>query len=404
VEGFCSEYLKLLISVNRISPSGNKMQKIIQTLFSILLLILTVSSPAQDSLGFKGQISTWILYNGGNELPVYLGGRYIPQLNYNLDLKNNKKIDFEASLNINGSAGFNPFDTLSSDGMLKPYRLWARYSSRQLEVRVGLQKINFGSASLLRPLMWFDQVDPRDPLKLTDGVWGVLGRYYFLNNANIWLWMLYGNNKPKGWEFSGSRGDIPEIGGRVQLPVPGGEAGLSYHHRVADTRNLNDPSFHYDAAPENRVGFDLKLDLLVGLWLEGSWVNNRKDLGVMTNQEIFNAGTDYTFGIGNGLYLIFEQLFASYDEKAFDFHDPNSFSLLSLSYPVSPFDNLSAIVYWDWKNKSLYNFLNWQKQFNRITFYLMGYWNPEDYRIPAQGNEMNLYAGKGVQIMFVLNH
>ena len=209
---------------------------------------------------------------------------------------------------------------------------------------------------------------------------------------------------PRVGNFQDRIENIPEIGGRVQLPLPGGEAGLSYHHRIADTRNLNDPAFRYDEAPENRIGFDMKLDLVVGLWLEGSWVNNTKDLGMMTNQEIFNAGTDYTFGIGNGLYLIFEQLLASYDEKAFDFQDPNSFSLLSLSYPVSLFDNLSAIVYYDWKNRSIYNFLNWQKQFNRITLYLMGYWNPGDYRIPSLGGEKNLYAGKGVQIMFVLNH
>jgi hypothetical protein len=380
------------------------MQKHINLFFSVLCTILSVTSAAQDSLSFKGQASAWILYNGGNELPVYLGGRYIPQLNYNLDLKHDHILDFEASLNLNGHAGFNFSDSLKTYGQMKPYRLWGRYSTRQLEVRVGLQKINFGSASLLRPLMWFDQVDPRDPLKLTDGVWGALGRYYFLNNANIWLWILYGNSKPKGWEFSGTNSNYPELGGRIQLPVPGGEAGLSYHHRIADTRNLIDPVLQYSEAPENRIGFDIKLDMVAGLWLEGSWVSNKKDLGMLTNQETFNAGLDYTFGIGNGLYLIFEQLFASYDDEAFSFRNTNSFSLLSLSYPVGLFDNLSAIVYYDWKNKTIYNFLNWQKQFNRITLYLMGYWNPEDYKIPTQGSDENLYAGKGIQIMLVLNH
>jgi len=54
-----------------------------------------------------------------------------------------------------------------------------------------LQKINFGSATLFRLLMWFDRIDPRDPLKLTDGVYGLLLRYYFHNNTNIWLWGLY---------------------------------------------------------------------------------------------------------------------------------------------------------------------------------------------------------------------
>jgi hypothetical protein len=345
-----------------------------------------------------------MLYNRSNDLPVYLGGRYIPQLNYEVLLNNNHKIDFEASANIYGSAGLNPFDSLKADGKLKPYRLWARYSSQQFELRAGLQKINFGSASLLRPLMWFDQVDPRDPLKLTDGVWGVLARFYLLNNANIWLWGLYGNNNPRGWDIAGTNKHFPEVGGRIQIPVPAGEAGISYHHRIADTRNLGELISPFSEVPENRLGFDIKLDLVVGLWLEGSWVKRNKDMGMFTNQEILNAGTDYTFGIGNGLYVIFEQLLAANDDKPFNFQNNTSFSLLSLSYPVGIFDNISGIVYFDWKNKNAYNFLNWQKQFNNITLYLMGYWNPENYIIPTQGSDQNLFAGRGIQIMLVWNH
>ena len=369
-----------------------------------LLLVLSVKCHAQDSLSIKGQLSAWMLYNRSNEFPVYMGGRYIPQLNYDFGLKHDHKIDFEASLNINGNAGLNMSDPARLKGQLKPYRLWARYSSRQFEVRLGLQKINFGSASLLRPLMWFDQVDPRDPLKLTDGVWGVLGRYYFLNNANIWLWGLYGNDKPKGWEFSGTNRSYPELGGRIQLPIPSGEAGLSYHHRIADMRNLSQPSIRYSEATENRIGFDIKLDLVVGLWFEGSWVNNSKNPGILTNQELLNTGIDYTFGIGKGLYLIFEQLLAANDAEPFAFQNTNSFSLFSLSYPVGIFDNINTIVYYDWESKSSYNFINWQKQFNNVTFYLMGYWNPANYKIPAQGMDKNLFAGRGFQIMFVLNH
>jgi hypothetical protein len=373
--------------------------------FSIFLF--TVSSAtciAQDSLSIKGQLSAWMLINGKNELPVFVGGRYIPQMNYEYALKNEHKFDFEGSVNINGSVGVNPFDSISSSGRIKPYRFWVRYSTRQFEIRAGLQKINFGSASLLRPLMWFDQVDPRDPLKLTDGVWGVLGRYYFLNNANIWLWGLYGNNKPKGWELTGTKEHYPEAGGRIQIPVPSGEAAISYHYRITDTRNAGELFPQFEKVQENRIGFDIKLDMVAGLWLEGSWVTRNKDLGIFTNQELLNAGADYTFGIGNGLYVIFEQLLAASDEKPFAFQNTASFSLLSLSYPIGLFDNISGIVYYDWKNKNTYNFINWQKQFKNITLYLMGYWNPQKYNIPTQGSDQNLYAGKGIQVMVVLNH
>jgi hypothetical protein len=335
---------------------------------------------------------------------LYLGARYIPRLNYSLPAGNDNKIDFEVSLNINGNSGFNKFDSISSFGQLKPYRLWFRYSSDQFEIRGGLQKINFGSASLLRPLMWFDQVDPRDPLKLTDGVWGVLGRYYFLNNVNVWLWGLYGNDKPKGWENVGTLPKHPEFGGRIQVPVPKGEAALSYHYRTANTGNLEGIDPAISEAAENRIGLDFKLDMVTGLWFEGTWATKNKPVGIYTNQEIFNAGIDYTFNFGKGLYVIYEQLLASADENPFQFQNSTLFSLVSLSYPIGMFDNIGGIVYYDWTNNSIYNFINWQKQFNNITFYIMGFWNPENYRIPVQGGEQNLYAGKGIQVMFVWNH
>jgi len=247
-------------------------------------------------------------------------------------------------------------------------------------------------------------VDPRDPLGLTDGVWGGLFRYYFLNNANLWFWSLYGNKNPRGWDFAATHRDIPEFGGRFQSPIPEGEAAISFHHRVSDTRGVNPAIPEFDKVRENRIGFDVKVDLVVGAWLEGSWVNNSEDLDMFSNQEIFSAGIDYTFGVGNGIYAIFEQLLASYDEKAFVFESTNTFSLLSLSYPLGLFSNIQGIVYFDWDHTSLYNFINLHRDFSHFSLYLMAYWNPEDYRIPTQEIEQNLYAGKGIQIMFVLNH
>jgi hypothetical protein len=332
-----------------------------------------------------------------------LGGRYIPAVNYSIKLPKQKMIDFEASANIFGTFGFHPFDTSAADGQIKPYRAWARYSSRQFEFRLGLQKINFGSAAILRPLMWFDQIDPRDPLQLTDGVWAALGRYYFLNNANLWIWCLYGNKNPKGWDFAKTNSKYPEFGGRVQVPVPRGEVALSYHYRIADTRGLQNINA-YSEAPENRVGLDGKLNLGFGLWFEGSWIGNTMDLGKYTNQEIFNIGADNTFRIGNGLNVVIEQLFASYDETAFSFSNKVMFTGSSISYPVGIFDNLSGIIYYDWTNSSLYNFVNWKRQFDKITFYLMAYWNPEVYLIPLRSGDTNFYAGKGIQVMFVYNH
>jgi hypothetical protein len=372
--------------------------------FLLLLVALTSNVTAQDSLNFKGQLSLWSNYNPAGNLDLWFGGSYIPQMNYNIRLPDNKLIDFEVSAKLSASAGMNPFDTINASALLKPYRGWIRYSTSNFELRLGLQKINFGSASILRPLMWFDQLDPRDPLQLTDGVWALLCRYYFLNNANLWIWGLYGNKKPRGWEMAGTNKKYPEFGGRVQYPVSKGEVALSYHHRVDDTRGLDTSITAYPKIAENRVGIDGKWDLGIGLWFEGSWTGKGKNLGKYTNNEIVNIGADYTFGLGNGINIIVEQLISSYDEKAFSFSNVLSFTGLSASYPVGLFNNISAIVFYDWGNNSLYNFINWRRQLDKFSLYLMAYWNPENYRMPQFGTKEVLFAGKGIQIMLAINH
>lgn len=368
------------------------------------MTILSYSVNAQDTIRFSGQLSSFTDIHSGSRLPLLAGGRYIPQLN--ISHRNSKKrlFDTELSLNMYGSAGIHPFDSASFSGKIKPYRMWIRYSSDQFELRLGLQKISFGSAMILRPLMWFDQPDPRDPLKLTDGVWGMLARYYFLNNTNIWIWGLYGNNKPRGWESVPNNKEIPEFGGRIQVPVPGGEAAVSFNHRVADNRGMSYFSNFFEKIPEDRIGFDAKWNLKVGLWVEGSWTRKAKDLEMFTNQEIIDAGIDYTFNFGNGLYAAYEQLLFSDDQKAFAFKNNTSFSLLSVNYPVGLFDRISGIVFYNRKGNNLYKFVSWQKQFDRIMFYIMAYWNPEANLLPAMSSGSGAFSGKGIQLMFVFNH
>jgi len=41
----------------------------------------------------------------------------------------------------------------------------------------------------------------------------------------------------------------------------------------------------------------MKYDLRVGLWFEGSFTSKTRNLGILTNQLILNAGIDYTFNL-----------------------------------------------------------------------------------------------------------
>jgi hypothetical protein len=148
--------------------------------------------------------------------------------------------------------------------------------------------------------MWFDHLDPRDPLQLTDGVYGLLGRYYFQNNANAWFWVLWGNDKVRGWETIPTFRKIPEFGGRMQLPVPKGEVAVSYHHRTADLTGLFNPpvlkgSVHY---PEDKIGLDGKWDIGPGIWAEYSLTHSAPDTAYFQSwTKLFTLGIDYTFSI-----------------------------------------------------------------------------------------------------------
>ncbi len=374
--------------------------------FTGILLFTGFTSVAQihDTLSFRGQLSGWGNFNPSLELPCRLGARYIPQINYGRHPIKGNPLDFEASVNLQYNVGFSPFDTISSEMLLKPYRIWARYSKDRLEVRAGLQKINFGSATMLRPLMWFDKMDPRDPLQLTDGVYGILGRYYFLNNGNIWLWGLWGNKDPKTWEVGKTLQKIPEAGGRFQYPVPRGEAAVSYHFRLSDTRLTSPGVIPRKEVPEHRVGMDGKWDIGPGIWLEGSLISKTKDIGSLTNQVILTGGTDFTFSLGNGLTLMIEHLVFIYNRKLSALSNDFHFSALSLSYPIGLFDHLNGMMFFDWHEHQTYSFLSWKKQFKHISLYAMAYWNPSEYQLPQMTGNNYFFGGKGLQLMVVYTH
>lgn len=354
-----------------------------------------------DELSFKMQLSAFANYNPSNTMDLGTGVRAIPQINYELDFDNSTMLDFEGSLNAYTNADFLLFDSTSVDGKIKPYRIWGRYSTEQLEVRVGLQKIDFGQASMLRPLRWFDSVDPRDPLGITDGIYGALARYYFLDNTNIWLWGLYGNEGIKGLEFFETHSGAVEFGGRVQSPFLTGEVGLSYHHRETDIGTETSPM----TSAENRVGFDARWDLIVGAYVESAWMYQGKDAGVLNHQELLTLGVDYTFGLGVGLYTVVEHMMMATGEEAFQFDNSINMTAMQMSYPIGMFDNIGTIIYYDWMNDDVYTFVNWFRQYDKMTFYLMAYWNPENtpLAIPGMSTTENLMSGRGVQAMVVFN-
>ena len=367
------------------------------------ILIFSGNIHALES-DIRGQLSSWTIENRNeNGWENNTGLRYIPLLNLTHPLNEDASIDSELSINSFLTTDEN---NEGKHGDIDIYRMWIRFASSQFEIRAGLQKINFGPAMLLRALMWFDRMDPRDPLQLTKGVYALLGRYYFLNNANLWVWGLLGNDETKGWETFPSDKDRAEFGGRVQMPLYNGEIAFTYHHREMDLRNqvFPVPVSSEDNIPENRFALDGKWDVGIGLWFEAVLIHQDLDISPLRYERLINLGMDYTFDLGDGLNVIGEYFTIGTSDDLFDSGEEISFSAVSVNYPLSLLDNITAMVYYNWDNQEWYRFVRWQRQYDNWSIYLMGFWNPEEFQIYQNREENNLFSGKGFQLMIVFNH
>jgi len=353
--------------------------------------------------------------------------RAIPEIKFTLVAPRSPRgitVDAEASLNAYGTLLLPRDTSASASGDVKAYRAWLRLSTSRFEARAGLQKVSFGSAVLFRPLMWFDTLDPRDPLQLTDGVYALLLRYYTKGNANFWAWTMVGNDARRGLDLAPPDEDTPEFGGRVQVPLFKGELAATYHHRKAAIDGLTpimaplSPAAGFTIAPlsaassapsasplpvppvpEDRVGLDGKWDFGFGLWLEGALVHQQTPLLPYPYQLALTAGLDYTFGLGRGLNVLLEHFRYEASAEAFAAGEAQSVSGLMARYPLGLLDEVSAMFFYDWKNDNAYAFLNWKRTSDAFSFDAILFKNPGEVLIyPGQPGSTS-FAGTGFQLV-----
>jgi hypothetical protein len=365
-----------------------------------LLAVMIVSFPAETFAlehSILGQLSGWSSESrGGDTRNNNTGLRYIPRVILTQQLSDEYFIDTEISLNGYLSTGTARGE---SDSKLKLYRLKFRFATPQTEIRIGLQKINFGPAQLLRPLRMFDSVDPRDPLQLTGGVYGLRFKYNALNNSNIWLWGLYGNEDTKGVEMLETSSGTPEFGGRIQYPALKGEIAATFHTRSADAGILGGDDFK-----ENRFALDGRWDMAVGFWFE-SVLQQQKTARVPYEwSKTATLGMDYTFGIGNGIYVLGEHMSAISSEKPAGNDDDMQFSAMSMNYPIGYFDNLMTIAYYSWEDEKYYHYVGWQRIYDNLMFNFSVFKYPENITGQGMPGQTDMMSGLGGQIMIIFNH
>ena len=322
-----------------------------------LLSLLLFLSP----ISFQGELSL----KGGMEDDPYIRGEYIPELRIAKPFGQNI---LDGVFSVDAYGRLSVTESIEEEGKLKPYRLWVRYASPRLETRLGLQKINFGPAKILRTLQWFDTVDPQDPLKRTAGVYGGLVRYYFQNNTNVWVWGLYGNKALKGLEKLKTDPDTPEWGGRLQVPLYKGEVGMGVHRRAFQS------DVPLIAGRETRYALDGIWDLGIGVWFESA-VGEFVALDQKRWQKLLTVGADYTFS--SGIHILGEHLIQSLGTQLTQWDDPIPISAVVLDYKWGIWDTFTLMGYCDWDQKKVYPYIGWQRTYNRWQFHLLAFSKPK---------------------------
>ena len=234
---------------------------------------------------------------------------------------------------------------------LKSYRYWVRVSTAQSELRVGLQRLSFGTAQVLRPLMWFDQINPTDESEETRGVTAILARHYLSNNGSLWAWGILSDGRIKGNELIGSEDNSIEFGGRISYPIGNQDIGVVFHQRKLRAELAG------QKATEQRLGMDFRADWAFGLWLESS-VSHFSKAAMLPyeNSVTTSLGIDYTISAGNGLYLLWENLIShAGGEQVSSLRNRDALAAIMMDYPLGLLDKVTLLNIYDYKaQKSLH--------------------------------------------------
>ena len=379
----------------------NKLKKVF-FLLTFYLISANGITEASEIYDFKGQLS--FNYLGVDEPEKWQNLavlRYIPDFT----LHDNFSHDYLWAINASAIASVNyqsyPESELSSEASF--YRLNAQLKTSQSDTVLGLQTINFGPAIILRSLRWFDEIKPTDPLALTEGVKGIRYRYFFSNNANVWLWALYGNNDPKGYELVGTKENTVEAGARFQYPLKTGELGFTFHTRKTDGLAFSDTPVDEDLI-EKRYALDGKWDLGLGIWYEFVLIDQGTDSQINSNWfKTLTLGADYTFAIGNGIHIMLEHLVNTLSEKAMTWDERTQTSALQLRYPIGILDAVSLMEIYSWTQSQGFHYLRWDRAYDNWAFSLGIFSAPNQSSNNSGLGPSGIY-GNGLQFVIAFNH
>ena len=334
--------------------------------------------------------------SGTNDDELNIVTRYLPAFEHQGSFSETWDYDMEVRWQLQFGGRL---DTLGESELVSdPYRVALNLQSSHAEYIIGLQKINFGPARILRPLMWFDSINPTDPLELTSGVTGISAKFHYDFGWSSQAWVLLPGDRI-GWErFDDMEGTV-EVGGRVNIPNKRGQIGFSNHWRIADAGHVypDDPDLY-----EGRIGLDGFWDIGIGLWVESVYKHQRFSDDLFMHQLQSTVGADYTIWVGNGLLLMTEHMMINFFQiEAEPYYLVSTFMA---SYSPSMFDQISLMLFMDWENDIPLAYASWGQTYDSFRFTLGGFYTNADGGGDAGASLNSNFTGKGIQLTVAYNH
>ena len=369
--------------------------RIVAHVITLLTVCLSTSAATfAQPFSLKGQFWGNILH--GNDPPASHSSfvtdmGYIPMLSLSRDLSIDRFVDLEWSYRM--QYRMYEEDVVFSS---KPYRLWLRYSSERIEARLGLQKIAFGPAMVLRSLAWFDTIDPKDPTGQTDAVEAFRLRLFPTSSLALWLWS------------TNSDRDTLSYGGRAELSTSIGEWGLTYHQDSAELGQSVGQFPIFISGPHQRIALDYRYDGYFGFWFEGAGIFADSKQDVELNRfTLFTLGADYTIPVGSGLLIMAETMKINGSSTAADSSSKLTYTALMVSLPINMLHHLMFIAQIDWDNSHIYNYLRWGITYDHFSLNFIFSISPrrDDYNIAKEYLPKTVAGfGTGLQFMLIYNH
>jgi len=277
------------------------------------------------------------------------GVKLLPEFSSRGKLNKWLELQGETALSLKAGAEYTDSTEITLD--LSLYRAWLRFGSPQTGIRIGKQKLSFGSARILRPLQWFDGLDPLDKSEFTDGVWAAQISQNWLNNSSLNLWA-------QAEPFDLPLSEEHDLGGRLQVETPWGETAVSANAKRS-TREHNN----------YKLGFDHRWDDAVGAWIEACGSLQEHSIYKDEYSTAITFGVDYTLPVGSGLALTLEnELLHTGNAAPKKLHYSADLVALLASYPLGILDSATLLTIYDTRHKTNILQLVWRRAYDKLSW------------------------------------